>query len=168
MSRSYFHKRKLFTINELLEYATRIKETGEKIVFTNGCFDIIHKGHIQYLRASRLLGDYLIIGLNSDKSVSRLKGAGRPINSCEDRALILEAFDFVDCVIVFDEDNPLNIIHELKPDIYTKGGDYDMANVVGNNLGKEIIEEYGGKVILIPIVTGVSTSELIRKMVLYD
>jgi len=122
-------------------------------VFTNGCFDILHKGHVEYLQRSRALGDYLIVGLNSDDSVRRLKGDSRPINPQEDRKYVLEALSCVDEIIIFDEDTPLRLIKELKPDIITKGGDYEKEDVVGRNLAR---------VVIFPYLSGYSTTETLH------
>ena len=122
------------------------------IVFTNGCFDILHKGHVEYLRKSKELGHYLIVAINSDKSVQKLKGKGRPVNKQEDRALVLKAIRYVDEVIVFDEDTPYELIKQIKPDIITKGGDYTEDKVVGNDIAK---------VVIIPYVDGYSTTGMI-------
>lgn len=111
-------------------------------VFTNGCFDILHRGHIEYLRQSKSLGDRLIVGLNSDASIRRLKGESRPINNQEDRAALLKALRFVDEVIVFNADTPMDLITMLRPDIITKGGDYKPEDVVGNNVAKVVILPY--------------------------
>lgn len=124
-------------------------------VFTNGCFDIIHKGHIDYLRASKALGDRLVVGLNSDRSVRALKGKGRPINDESSRKDVLESLTFVDEVIIFDEDTPYDLIKAIKPDIITKGGDYTVETVVGNDLAK---------VVIIPLVEGNSTTNIIRRI----
>jgi D-beta-D-heptose 7-phosphate kinase/D-beta-D-heptose 1-phosphate adenosyltransferase len=111
-------------------------------VFTNGCFDILHRGHIEYLRQSKGLGDCLIVGVNSDASVKRLKGENRPINNQEDRCALLKALRFVDDVVVFNEDTPYELIKHLRPDIITKGGDYRSEEVVGNHLAKVAILPY--------------------------
>jgi len=132
-----------------------IKSLNKTTVFTNGCFDIIHRGHIEYLKASRALGDKLVVGLNSDASVKRLKGAERPINNQEDRKAILETFDFVDEVIIFDEDTPYKTIQKIAPDIITKGGDYKKETVVGNDLAK---------VVIIPFVEGYSTTNILERV----
>jgi D-beta-D-heptose 7-phosphate kinase / D-beta-D-heptose 1-phosphate adenosyltransferase len=124
-------------------------------VFTNGCFDILHRGHINLLEASKKMGDYLIVGVNSDASVKRLKGAERPINNQEDRKKALESLKFVDEVIVFDEDTPYELIKNVKPDIITKGGDYTVESVVGNDLA--IVK-------IIPLVEGYSTTKIIGEL----
>lgn len=130
------------------------------VVFTNGCFDILHAGHVQYLKAARELGDKLIVGLNSDESVRRIKGEGRPVNSQEDRAEILRSLSFVDRVEIFDEDTPLELIKKVKPDILVKGGDYSADEVVG----KDEVEANGGKVVILPFLEGKSTTSVIDKI----
>ncbi len=132
----------------------------QKIVFTNGCFDILHVGHIRYLQEAAKLGDILIVGLNSDESVKRLKGPERPINSEADRAEMLGALGFVDYVAIFSEDTPLNLIKMIKPDVLVKGGDYAPDDVVG----KKEVEERGGRLVLIPFVEGKSTTNIIEKI----
>lgn len=131
-----------------------------KVVFTNGCFDLVHRGHVDYLSKARDLGDLLIVGLNSDDSVRRLKGEKRPISKQQSRAIVLAAFAFVDYVVIFDEDTPLNLIMSIKPDILVKGGDYNHDNVVG----ADFVESYGGRLELIPLVPGESTTNLVNKM----
>ena len=135
-------------------------KTSEKIVFTNGCFDILHVGHVTYLKAARAMGDRLILGLNSDGSVRRLKGENRPINTADDRKTVLLALEFVDEVIVFDEDTPLRLIQEVNPDILVKGGDYEVRDIVGY----DHVTSNGGKVLTIPLVEGVSTTKIIREL----
>jgi len=137
------------------------QNSNKKVVFTNGCFDIIHRGHIDYLRKSRELGDYLVLGLNSDNSVKRLKGVPRPYQSESDRAEILCNLSSVDIVTIFKEDTPLELICELRPDIIVKGGDYDLNSIVG---AKEV-QSWGGKVKIIPFLKGYGTSKLIEKIV---
>jgi D-beta-D-heptose 7-phosphate kinase/D-beta-D-heptose 1-phosphate adenosyltransferase len=126
-----------------------------RTVFTNGCFDILHKGHIDYLKKSKTLGAKLIVGLNSDQSVKRLKGQSRPINNQEDRKAVLESLDCVDEVIIFDDDTPYDLINKIKPSIITKGGDYKPDQVVGNDLAD---------VVIIPFVDGYSTSKVLEKL----
>jgi len=130
-------------------------EINKKVIFTNGCFDILHPGHIEYLKASRKLGDYLIVAINSDESVKRLKGDKRPINNEVIRAYMLKNLSFVDEVVIFDEDTPYDIIKKLKPDIITKGGDYKATSVVGKDLAE---------VVIIPFVDNYSTTSIIERI----
>ncbi len=132
---------------------------GKTIVFTNGCFDLLHVGHVKYLQAAKQLGDLLVLGLNSDASIQRLKGPNRPLIGEEERAHILAALDCIDYVIVFDEDTPLEVITALRPDILVKGGDYTPEGVVG----KELVESYGGRVELINFVDGKSTTGIVER-----
>lgn len=143
--------------------ADKLKEwrrIKEKIVFTNGCFDILHLGHIDYLEKARSLGNRLIIGLNSDSSVTKLKGTGRPLYQQEARARILAALEFVDIVIMFDQETPYDLINHIKPDILVKGNDYLLENIIG----ADIVKSKGGKVVTINLVEGYSTSALIEKI----
>jgi len=144
----------------LKEIVEELKREGKKIVFTNGCFDILHIGHINYLREAKNKGDALIIGLNNDASVKKIKGQGRPIIPQNERAEILAALEFVDFVTIFEEETPLNLIKEIKPDILVKGGDWKKEEVVGS----DFVESYGGKTVLIPLVEGKSTSLIIEKI----
>lgn len=130
------------------------------IVFTNGCFDIIHRGHVEYLREAKLLGDILIVGLNSDISVRRIKGKPRPYQDEQDRAAILNVMKMVDMVVIFDEDTPIELICELKPNLLVKGGDYDSHSIIG---AKEV-ESWGGNVKIIPFLKGYGTSKLVDKI----
>ncbi len=136
------------------------RQRKERIVFTNGCFDILHVGHVRYLSAAKALGGILMVGLNSDASVRRIKGKGRPINSETDRAVVLAALVCVDYVVVFEEPDPLHLIQTLEPDVLVKGADWETAQIVGADrvLGR------GGEVIRIPLVEGVSTSGIIEKI----
>ena len=136
------------------------KELGEKIVFTNGCFDILHSGHIYLLREAKNLGDRLLIGLNSNQSVQNLKGPVRPFNPEDTRATVLESLSMVDGVTIFQEDTPYELVKEIIPHVLVKGGDYSIENVVGGN----IVRESGGEVVLIPILEGYSTSDLIARI----
>lgn len=136
------------------------KARGKRIVFTNGCFDLLHAGHVKYLQKARRLGDMLVLGLNSDASVRRLKGARRPLIGEEERAHILAALDCIDYVVIFDEDTPLELISTLKPHILAKGGDYTAEGVVG----KDIVEAYGGRVELVSFVDGKSTTNIIERV----
>ena len=135
------------------------KRKGNKVVFTNGCFDIIHKGHKIYLKAARELGDFLIIGLNSDSSVKALKGLDRPVNDENFRAKNLLKLGYVDAVTIFSEKTPNNLIHNLSPDLIVKGGDYKVEEVVGG----DHVQSYGGKVVILPYVHGYSTTNIIKQ-----
>ncbi len=137
------------------------KSIGDVIVFTNGCFDLLHPGHIDLLHKSRALGNRLVIGLNSDTSVQRLKGENRPILAEQDRASILSALGCVDLVVLFEEDTPLELLGMLKPDVLVKGADYKIDDVVG----KDLIESYGGKVSLVPLIEGHSTTKIEKKII---
>ena len=130
------------------------------LVFTNGVFDILHRGHVEYLNAARALGDALVVAVNTDASVARLKGAGRPVNGLEDRMLVLAALECVDAVVAFDEDTPQSLIAALLPDVLVKGGDYTPDTVVG----RAEVEAAGGRVAIIPLVAGRSTTGTIKRM----
>jgi len=151
---------KILTRDALSKKLSAERANGKKIIFTNGCFDLFHTGHLTLFRKAKALGDILVIGINSDKSVRRLKGKGRPFISEHDRASLLTALDSVDFLTVFEEDTPLELIHALKPHVIVKGGDYKPGDVVG----KEFVETYGGEVHIIPLVQGISTTELARKI----
>lgn len=146
---------------EALERIRSWRQDGRRIVFTNGCFDILHPGHVHYLEAAKKLGNILIIGLNDDDSVRRLnKGAGRPLNPLADRACLLAALKPVDMVVPFSEDTPLELIRALKPDVLVKGGDYMPDNIVGASE----VKGWGGTVTTIPFVAGYSTTSLINSI----
>ena len=136
------------------------KELEKKIVFTNGCFDILHAGHVHLLTEAKSLGDRLLIGLNSDQSIQNLKGLDRPLNPVEARASVLESLSIVDGVTIFQEDTPRNLIKKIIPHILVKGGDYSIENVVG----ADTVREAGGEVALIPLLKGYSTSDLITRI----
>jgi rfaE bifunctional protein nucleotidyltransferase chain/domain len=146
--------------NKAADLGEQLKNKGNKVVFTNGCFDILHAGHVRYLNAARQLGDCLVLGLNSDDSVRRLKGPSRPINHESDRAEVISALKAVDYVIVFDEATAEQLVSELKPDIYVKGGDYSVDTLPE----AKVAAAYGGKTILIPLVEGRSSSKIIDKI----
>ena len=144
--------------NELKSKVSKLRLKNKKIVFTNGCFDILHLGHQAYLKESRALGDFLIVAINSDKSVKLLKGSGRPINGQDLRSKNLMDLKFVDAVAVFSEQTPLKLIEFLLPDVLTKGGDYAHKEIIGSN----IIEANGGRVVLLPFLKGYSTTSIIK------
>lgn len=145
----------------LAETCENLRKNGKDIVFTNGCFDILHAGHTTYLGEAKKLGDVLVVGLNSDDSVRRLKGAERPVNSENDRAVVLDALRAVDFVCIFEEDTPFELISIVQPDILVKGGDYELSTIIG----ADIVQARGGKVLTIPLVAGKSTSNIIAKMI---
>ena len=151
---------KIFSLSDLKNQVNAWKQAGENVVFTNGCFDIIHRGHIEVLAQTADLGDKLIIGLNSDTSIQKLKGENRPIIDEQARSILLAALSFVDAVILFPEDTPINLISALLPDVLAKGGDYEIDNIVGH----EIVQYNGGKVILVPFVDGFSSTTIIEKI----
>lgn len=151
---------KIKNLDVLAEIISAEKSRGKKIVFTNGCFDLLHVGHVKYLQKARSFGDLLILGLNSDASIKRLKGDKRPLIGEEERAHILAALDCIDYVVVFDEDTPLRLIETLKPSILVKGGDYTLDGVVG----REAVEAAGGRVELVQFVDGKSTTNIISKI----
>ncbi|MCD4795724.1 MAG: D-glycero-beta-D-manno-heptose 1-phosphate adenylyltransferase [Candidatus Cloacimonetes bacterium] len=153
-------KMKLKTWDEISIIVNKQKQKGKKIVFTNGCFDILHAGHIKYLQEAKELGDILIIGLNSDDSIKRLKGKERPINSQTDRAVVLGGLSSVDYVVIFQEDTPLNLIKHIKPDILVKGGDWKVEEIVGS----DIVLSYNGQVKSLSFIEQISTSLIIKKI----
>lgn len=153
-------RNKIVSKEEALQTVTRWKDEGLEVVFTNGCFDILHLGHVDYLEQARNLGDRLVLGLNSDASVRRLKGESRPVNHEMARARLLASLAFVDRVVFFGEDTPLELITYLLPDILVKGKDYEISNIVG----ADIVIEHGGKVETIELVDGFSTTTIIEKI----
>lgn len=153
-------KNKIQTIKSSKELLQDLKMLNHKIVFTNGCFDILHLGHITYLEQAKEKGDILIVGLNSDASVKRLKGTERPIKDEQSRASILAALSSVDIVIIFEEDTPIDLITAVNPNVLVKGGDYKKENIVG----AEFVESQGGSVEIIPFLEGHSSTDLINKL----
>ncbi|SFM05483.1 D-glycero-beta-D-manno-heptose 1-phosphate adenylyltransferase [Pelosinus propionicus] len=149
---------------EIKNIAEQLKADGKKIVFTNGCFDILHAGHVRYLQAARELGNLLIVGLNSDHSVRCLKGPTRPINSEDDRAEVLSALSAVDYVVIFGDHTAERLVAEIKPTFYVKGGDYNVKDLPE----AKIVVQYGGQTILIPEVIGKSSSNIIKKLQVLD
>ena len=152
---------KIKDISRLKAITDSLKRQGKKIVFTNGCFDILHRGHIQLLGKAKSLGDVLVVAINSDSSVKKIKGKKRPINSTINRAVVLSAIEFVDFITIFSEPDPAKVIKKLHPDILVKGGDWKMDEIVG----KDLVESKGGKVISLPLAKGYSTSHLIEEIV---
>jgi rfaE bifunctional protein nucleotidyltransferase chain/domain len=151
---------KIFSPKELVFQVNRWKLLSKTISFTNGCFDILHPGHIASLSEAALEADFLVVGLNSDASARRLKGSGRPVMDEQSRALMLASLLMVDAVVIFEEDTPLNLIEMVKPDVLVKGGDYTMDQIVG---AKEVISA-GGRVVINPILAGFSTTGIIGKI----
>ncbi len=150
---------KFFTLSDLLKRIEFWRRLGDRIVFTNGCFDILHQGHIHLLAACCEPEGRLIVGLNSDASVKRLKGANRPVNDQKSRATLLAATQFTDAIIVFEQDTPEELIHAIKPDVLIKGGDWKKEAIVGSGF----VESYGGEVRTIPYLKGFSTSSIIER-----
>jgi len=153
--------KKLITQHEALEKVRAWQAAGKKVVFSNGCFDILHAGHVEYLTEARKLGDVLLIGLNSDASVRRLKGPNRPVCTETDRAIVLSALRMIDAVTLFDEETPEKLINTLLPDILVKGADWDIEHIAG----ARTILANGGKVLTLPLLEGRSTSGIIEKII---
>jgi rfaE bifunctional protein nucleotidyltransferase chain/domain len=151
--------RKLITLEEATELFSPPFRTKNRIVFTNGCFDLLHRGHVYYLAKAREMGDLLVVGLNSDRSVSRMKGEGRPVNDQQARAEVLGALCMVDYIILFGEDTPLGLIKAVKPDLLVKGGDYRVQEIVGY----QEVTSSGGQVVTIPILEGYSSSSILSR-----
>ncbi|HWO42907.1 MAG TPA: D-glycero-beta-D-manno-heptose 1-phosphate adenylyltransferase [Candidatus Eisenbacteria bacterium] len=151
---------KLKTLDELQAITASARRQGQKVVFTNGCFDLLHRGHVRVLRASKALGDLLIVALNSDRSVRTIKGSGRPVLSEIDRVELIAAMAMVDYVTLFDEPEPSRLIEALRPDVLTKGGDWPADEIVGADL----VRGYGGEVVVIPYLEGFSTTEIINRI----
>ena len=146
--------------DEVGAHAQRLRGEGRRVVFTNGVFDLLHPGHVRYLRQARLLGDALVVGVNSDRSVRSNKGDGRPINGEAERAEVLAALDVVDAVVVFDEETPHDVIAAVQPDVLVKGADWPEDGIVG----RDIVEARGGVVVRVPVEPGHSTSSIIEKI----
>jgi rfaE bifunctional protein nucleotidyltransferase chain/domain len=151
---------KIRIISEASKKMAEWKAKGERVVFTNGCFDILHLGHVDYLEKARNLGDRLVVGLNTDSSVSRFKGADRPVQDEKSRARVLSSLQFVDMVVLFNEDTPKELISSLIPDVLVKGSDYLAENIVG----ADVVKKAGGEVKTIDFVDGYSTSKVIEKI----
>lgn len=160
MKNTGFIQHKIYTLPQLLNKVASLRITGNTIAFTNGCFDILHEGHIFSLSEAAKEADFLIVGVNSDASVRKLKGPERPVNNQQTRSLVLASLLIVDAVIIFDEDTPYQLISAIKPDVLVKGGDYTIDRVVGS----DVVLSYGGKVIITPFIQGFSTTGLIEKI----
>lgn len=155
----YETRQKILSWADLDRWVAYWRFLEQKIVFTNGCFDLLHLGHVSYLEAAARLGDVLVVGVNSDDSVRRLKGPNRPLQSQEARARILAALEFVEAVVIFEEDTPLRLIEKIAPDVLVKGGDYTPDKVVG----ADFVRSRGGEVVILPFLEGHSTSALIKR-----
>ena len=153
-------KAKIFNIKDLSQIIKEWRLNGDKIIFTNGCFDLIHLGHLEILARSADLGDKLIVGINSDMSIKKIKGNSRPIIEEDSRAKQLAAIEFIDAVILFNEDTPYDLISFINPDIITKGGDYKKNDVIGN----ELMNKKAGEVVIIPLTQGFSTTSILEKI----
>ncbi|MBK6876562.1 MAG: D-glycero-beta-D-manno-heptose 1-phosphate adenylyltransferase [Ignavibacteria bacterium] len=150
----------IIEVKDIKKTTEEFKNSGKKIVFTNGCFDILHRGHAEYLEQAKSLGDLLVVGVNSDTSVKRLKGDDRPINNESDRAFMLDKLKPVDLVTIFTEDTPFNLISEVIPDVLVKGGDWKEEDIVGS----DVVKGHGGKVISLKFVDSYSTTSIIDRM----
>ena len=151
---------KLKTWEEITDISRKLKEQSKTIVFTNGCFDILHAGHVKYLAEAKELGNILILGLNSDSSVKRLKGNDRPVNNEQDRAIVLSALCSVSYIVIFDEDTPYELINNIKPNILVKGGDWKPEDIVGH----DIVSSYNGRVMSLSFIEGKSTTDIVNKL----
>ena len=155
-------RQKLIAWETLPEWRTAIRNRGKKLVVTNGCFDLLHVGHVTYLEAARNYGDALLIGVNGDEAVGQLKGPDRPVNGQEDRAAVLAALESVDGVCIFAESTATSFLAAAEPDIYVKGGDYTLETL--NQKEREAVERCGGRIVIIPFVPGKSTTSLLKKI----
>ena len=151
---------KILKLSDLVKVLESLREAGKRIVFTNGCFDILHAGHVRYLTAARSKGDALILGLNSDVSVKSIKPENRPIVSQDQRAEVLAGLTCVDYITIFDDPDPLVLIQTIKPDVLIKGADWKETDIIGS----DVVKSYGGKVIRIEVVPGISTSRIIQRI----
>jgi len=154
------YRKKIKDLSSLKKEVAALKAQGKRIVFTNGCFDLLHPGHMRYLYAARQLGDYLVVAVNTDRSVKIIKGANRPVQSQDERTELLAALSFVDAVVLFDEDNPLRVIQHLVPNVLVKGGDWTEDKIIG----ADVVKQAGGVVKSLPFVSGYSTTALIEKI----
>ena len=154
---------KIYTLSDLKIQTDKWKEKGDKIVFTNGCFDLVHRGHVEVLANTADLGDRLVIGLNSDISIQELKGKNRPIIEENSRAILLASLQFVDAIVLFSEETPEKLIETIIPNILSKGGDYKVTEIAGH----KVVLENGGEVILVPFIDGFSTTNIVNKIKKY-
>ncbi len=153
-------EKKIVSFDEIDEISRSIREENKTIVTSNGCFDILHMGHIKYLQTASEFGDFLIVGINSDSSVKEIKGKKRPVNSEIDRASIVASFGFVDYCVIFSQDTPVELLGIIKPRVHVKGGDYNISEIVE----KKTVEDEGGTVKIIPVTTGYSTTEILNNL----
>jgi D-beta-D-heptose 7-phosphate kinase/D-beta-D-heptose 1-phosphate adenosyltransferase len=153
--------KKIKSVPQMKKVLGSLKKQGKKIVFTNGCFDILHVGHVRYLTQARKLGDILVVGLNTDRSIRAIKGEKRPIVAENERAEVLSALEVVDYVVLFDEPDPLGLITALKPTILVKGADWSKDKIIG----RDVVEQSGGKVVRVPLVPGSSSTGVIEKII---
>jgi D-glycero-beta-D-manno-heptose 1-phosphate adenylyltransferase len=153
-------KDKILDLEQLLQKIEEWREQGKKIVFTNGCFDLLHLGHVDYLERARQFGDKLVLGLNTDASVKRLKGPSRPLQDEMSRARVMASLLFVDAVVLFDNDTPLELIKAITPDVLVKGDDYSIENIVG----QDIVTANGGEVKTVPLAKGYSTTNIVKRI----
>lgn len=151
---------KVKSLDESKLIAADARRLGKKVVLTNGCFDLLHRGHLHLLQAAKNCGDFLIVAINSDKSVKEIKGPGRPVLADTDRAELIAAMEMVDCVLLFDEPDPYLVIERLRPDVLVKGGDWSKKDIIG----ADIVEGNGGRVVVVPYLKGYSTSQIIERM----
>ena len=151
---------KIFALSDLKIQSDKWKQDGDKIVFTNGCFDLVHRGHVEVLANTADLGDRLIIGLNSDVSIQKIKGKNRPIIDENSRAILLASLQFVDAIVLFSEDTPKQLIETIVPNVLAKGGDYKVEEIAGH----EVVLQNGGEVILVPFIDGFSTTNIVDKI----
>ena len=154
------YRKKVKDLPDLKKEIAALKAQGKRVVFTNGCFDLLHPGHTRYLYAARQMGDYLVVAVNTDRSVKIIKGANRPIQSQDERAELLAALGFVDAVVLFDEDNPLTIIRQLLPNVLVKGGDWTEDKIIG----ADVVKKAGGVVKSLPFEQGYATTAIIEKI----
>ena len=154
-------KSKILKLSDLIQILKNLRKSGKQIVFTNGCFDILHVGHVRYLAAARSEGDVLVVGLNSDASVKSIKPDNRPIVRQTQRAEVLAGLASVDFITIFDESDPMVLIRAIKPDILVKGADWQEKEIVG----ADVVKAYGGKVVRVDVVPGISTSQIIRRII---